>query len=162
MTRWLPYPSVSLLLAALWLALNQTLAPLHLLVGMLAGAAGGLVLARLQPPTGRARARLRPAAELAWLVLADIVRSNAAVARIVWWPRADRRAGFLELPLETRHPAALALLAMIVTATPGTSWAGYDAARNVVLIHMLDLADGQAWVGEFKERYERRLQEIFP
>jgi multicomponent K+:H+ antiporter subunit E len=91
-----------------------------------------------------------------------VVQSNVQVARIVLLRPSGRRAGFLDLPLEARHPAALAALAMIVTATPGTSWARYDAARGVVTIHMLDLADGEAWAREFKARYERRLLEIFP
>ena len=163
MRRWLPYPFVSLLLAALWLLLNETLAPAHLLAAVLAGVLGAQLMARLQPPHGRARPRLVATAELAALVLADIVRSNLAVARIVLRPGArSRQAGFLVLPLESRHPAALALLAAIVTATPGTSWARYDAAANAVTIHMLDLVDGEAWVREFKERYERRILEIFP
>lgn len=163
MKRWLPYPFLSLLLAALWLVLNETLAPLHLLAGALAGVLGGRVMARLQPPLHRARPRLMAAGELAGLVLVDIVRSNIAVARIVFHlPVRGRTSGFLTLPLEARHPAALAILACIITATPGTSWARYDAARNVVTIHVLDLVDEQAWIEQFKERYERRLLEIFP
>ena len=162
MKRWLPYPLVSLGLAALWLVLEGSVTPVGWLLGAL-GVVGGLLLARLQPPRGRAKRRLRPALELAWLVLADIVASNIAVARIVLGlHRRPRRAGFLMLPLEARHPAALAILACIITATPGTSWASYDAARNAVTIHMLDLVDGEAWIREFKERYERRLLEIFP
>ena len=53
------------------------------------------------------------------------------------------------------------MLACVITATPGTSWARYDAARNVLTIHVLDLVDEQAWIRQFKERYERRLMEIF-
>ncbi|HKW54102.1 MAG TPA: Na+/H+ antiporter subunit E [Stellaceae bacterium] len=163
MKRWLPYPFVSLALAALWLLLEGSAAPVDWLLAAALGAGGGLLLARLEPPRGRAKRRLRPALELAWLVLADIVRSNIAVARIVLNPRVHgRHAGFLALPLEARHPAALATLACIVTATPGTSWAGYDAERNVVTIHVLDLIDDAAWVRQFKERYERRILEIFP
>ena len=163
MKRWLPYPLVSLGLAALWLVLEGSVTPIDWLLGAVLGVVGGLLLARLQPPRGRAKRRLRPALELAWLVLADIVVSNIAVARIVLGLHAPpRRAGFLTLPLEARHPAALAALACIVTATPGTSWAGYDAERNVVTIHVLDLIDDAAWVRQFKERYERRLLEIFP
>ena len=50
----------------------------------------------------------------------------------------------------------------IVTATPGTSWAHYEAAANVLTLHVLDLVDEEAWVRQFKDRYERRLLEIFP
>lgn len=108
----------------------------------------------------RAR-RLRCALELLALVVEDIVRSNLAVARIVLFPGTRGRvAGFLTLPLESRHPAALAAMACIITATPGTCWVRYDAARNAVTIHVLDLADEEAWVRLFKQRYERRLREI--
>ena len=102
------------------------------------------------------------ALRLALLVAGDIVRSNIGVARIVFLP-ADprRRAGFLPIPLETRHAGALVVLAMIVTATPGTSWAGYDAGQNVLTLHVLDLADEETLVRVFKARYERALREIF-
>jgi multicomponent K+:H+ antiporter subunit E len=101
--------------------------------------------------------------ELLALFIDDVVRSNVAVARIVLGLHPGKRtAGFLTLPLELRDPRGLAVLACIVTATPGTSWARYDAARNAVTIHMLDLVDADAWIGEFKARYERRLLEIFP
>jgi multicomponent K+:H+ antiporter subunit E len=95
-------------------------------------------------------------------VLGDIVRSNLAVARIVFFPaRPERRAGFLPIALETRHPGALAALAVIVTATPGTSWAGYDAGQSVLTLHVLDLADAEGVARTIKLRYEARLREIF-
>ena len=57
--------------------------------------------------------------------------------------------------------AAARTLPIVITATPGTSWARYDAAANIVTIHVLDLIDEQAWVRQFKGRYERLLKEIF-
>ena len=157
-----PFPLLSLLAAAGWLVLNRTLDPLHIVLGVVLGVAGGWLLAWLQPPRGRVRRRLRTSLGLAWLVLADIARSNVAVARIVVRPRLrGRTAGFLSMPLELRHPGGLAVLACIITATPGTSWARYDAVRNTLTIHVLDLIDEQAWITQFKYRYERRLLEIF-
>ena len=162
MKRWLPFPLFSAALLAIWLVLNETLAPVQILMGGLLALGGGRLLALLQPPTGRARHRVAALAALLWLVALDIVRSNVAVFRIVLRPASrDRVAGFLAMPLEVRHPGALAALACIITATPGTSWARYDAARNVVTIHVLDLVDEQGWIRQFKERYERRLKEIF-
>jgi multicomponent K+:H+ antiporter subunit E len=150
-----------LALLAMWLLLNQTLWPGHVILGALLAYGGVLVLRGLQ---GRASPVRRPrlAAELAWLVLADVVRSNLAVARLVLYQRSVRRvAGFIDMPLATRHPGALAILACIITATPGTSWARYDRARNVVTIHVFDLIDEREWMTTFKDRYERRLMEIF-
>ena len=162
MRRWLPFPLFSASLAAMWLLLYESLAPAHLLAGAALGFGAGLAFAQLAGPTRRVRRRAGVALALLRLVFADIVRSNIAVARIVFHPRSrGRTAGFLAMPLEARHPGALAVLACIVTATPGTSWARYDAAANVVTIHVLDLIDEQAWIRQFKERYERLLLEIF-
>jgi multicomponent K+:H+ antiporter subunit E len=100
--------------------------------------------------------------KLAGTVLLDIVRSNLAVAAIVLRPgTAGRVAGFVDIPLDTREPAALAALACIITATPGTAWAKYDSEANVVTIHVLDLVDGPAVARTIKARYEAKLREVF-
>ena len=99
--------------------------------------------------------------KLVGMVSADIVRSNIAVARIVLFPRADRKSGFLHLPIALRNPFALAVLSIIITATPGTLWVQHDARRHVILIHVLDLVDGEEWIRLIKDRYERLLMESF-
>jgi multicomponent K+:H+ antiporter subunit E len=162
MRRLLPYPLFSLALAVTWLVLNESLAPAHVLAAIAIGIGGGGLFALLRRPRSRVRLRAVPALALAWLVLEDIVRSNLAVARLVLRPRPGRVAGFVEVPLELTNPGGLATLACIVTATPGTCWAGYDATRKLLSIHVLDLVDGPAWVAGFKARYEARLLEIFP
>lgn len=149
-------------LLALWLILNESLAAGHVLLGAAIALGGVAVYNRLQPAAGRMRNRPGAALSLLGLVFADIVRSNLDVARIVLGlGRAQRRAGFLALPLELRHPAGLAVIACIVTATPGTSWVRYDGTANVVTIHVLDLVDADDWIRSFKQRYERPLMEIF-
>ena len=55
----------------------------------------------------------------------------------------------------------LAALACIVTATPGTVWVEYDSMRGTMLLHVLDLVDEKAWVRTIKNKWERRLMEIF-
>jgi multicomponent K+:H+ antiporter subunit E len=162
MSRLLPYPLFSLALAAMWLLLNESVAPVHVLAAIAIGLGGGAIFAMLHRPRSRVRHRIGTASVLAWLVLEDIVRSNLAVARLVLRPRRGRVSGFVSVPLALTHPGGLATLACIVTATPGTSWAGYDASRGMLSIHILDLVDGPAWVADFKARYEARLLEIFP
>ena len=154
------HPLLAALLVVTWLLLNRSVAPGQILIGALLAVAASAAFARLGPHSRPARLGL--ALRLIALVLADIVRSNLAVARIVFFPaRPERRAGFLPIALETRHPGALAALAVIVTATPGTSWAGYDAGQSVLTLHVLDLADEQGMVRTFKQRYEAPLREIF-
>lgn len=149
-------------LLALWLVLNESLSPGDVLLGSALALVGVAAYRRLRPPANKVRSRPGAALQLLALVFADIVRSNIAVARIVLGlAAAPRKAGFCALPLELRHPGGLAVIACIITATPGTSWVRYDSGANVVTIHMLELVDPDEWVREFKARYERRLMEIF-
>src|SRR3546814_2147105 len=104
MTRWLPYPLLSLALLVLWLLLNQSLTPGQIILGVVLGIGGAVALTALEPPKLRLR---RPGAilELSFLVLVDIVRSNIAVAQIILGPRRkDVTSGFTRIPLDMRAP----------------------------------------------------------
>lgn len=161
MSAWLPFPLVSASLLAMWLVLNQTVAPGHVLLGTVLAMIGGWMLRALHTPKVRIR-RLPAIVRLFCLVFADIVRSNIAVARIILGPRhRDVTSGFVKIPLQLRDPHGLAVLACIITATPGTLWVNYDAATGVLMIHVLDLIDESAWLRTIKGRYESLLLEIF-
>lgn len=161
MTRWLPFPLVFVLLLAMWLLLNQTLAPGHILFGSVLALCLSWILAVLREDGVVVR---HPGViiRLVVLVAADIVRSNLAVARIIFSPGLRKSpSGFVEIPLELRNPYGLAVLACIITATPGTLWVDFNSATGLLTIHVLDLVDRQAWIDTIKGRYEWRLQEIF-
>ncbi len=161
MTRWLPYPLMSAALFIMWLLLNQSVAPAHLVAGALLALGGPLALGVLELPRASI-GRLRAFVQLAWLVLVDIVRSNNAVAYIIMRPAHPRRtSGFVEIPLDLRDRYGLTTLAIIITSTPGTLWANYDSTTGVMTLHVLDLVDEEAWVNRIKQRYESLLVEIF-
>src|SRR3954468_20082280 len=104
MTRLIPFPIASACLLVLWLLLNQTLSPGHILLGGAVAVVAGWSLAALHPPTARPP-RLGAIFHLAAVVLADIVRSNIAVARIILGLQPRRwTSGFVEIPLELRDP----------------------------------------------------------
>lgn len=161
MRRLLPYPLAAAGLFTLWLLLNQALTWGHILLGGVAALAGGWALTALQPPRARVR-RLGAILRLSSLVLADIVRSNIAVSRIILGlTRRERRSGFVHIPLDLSDPYGLAALACIITSTPGTLWVNFDATKRILMIHVLDLIDESEWVDTIKGRYERLLLEIF-
>ena len=159
MKRWVPFPLFSALLLAGWLLLNASITLSDVLLGALLAIGAGLSLSALQSP--QKLRRPRAAYVLIADVLVDIVRSNIAVTRIVLSPGLARTAGFVTIPLELRNPAGLAALACIITATPGTAWARFDSRKRTITIHVLDLIDEDAWRSTVKDRYERRLLEIF-
>ena len=158
--RWLPYPILSVLLLLIWLLLNQSVAPGTIFLGALLGIALAKVFGVLRPP----KAHIRNYPLLGWLLLrvvVDIVRSNLAVARLVLRRDIKVHSGFVAIPLTLTDQHGLAVLACIITSTPGTIWVSYDSRANVLLIHVLDLVNEQAWIDSIKQRYERPLLEIF-
>ena len=159
--RWLPSPLLSAFLLVLWLLLNQTLALGHIVLGAALAIYGPLATAALRPTPVRVR---RPLAVLRLLgrVAVDIVRSNIAVAGVVLGGRRRQQSsGFMRVPLRMRDSHALASLACILTACPGTVWAGFDEATGMLTIHVLDLRDESEWVDIVQNRYEKLLMEIF-
>src|SRR5690606_25321147 len=100
MTRLLPFPFTSASLLILWLLLNQSISPGHILLGAIVAIAGGWVLAALESPDARPK-KLVAALRLSGLVIADVIRSNIAVARlIVAGGGRNRTSGFVDIPLE--------------------------------------------------------------
>lgn len=159
MTRLLPYPLLTASLLAMWLLLNG-LSLGHVLLGSAIAIAASNVTAALGPAKPRIK-RWYLLPKLVAIVVADIWRSNIAVAWLIIRPSHSRRvSGFVVVPLELRHPTGLAILACIVTSTPGTAWVEYDSASNRLLLHVLDLVDEAHWIDLIKNRYERLLLEI--
>ena len=146
----------------MWLLLNSSLTPGQLLLGAALAVAMLALAARLRP----VRPRLyRPQLVLPLLasVLVDVVRSNVDVARIVLGLTGPREvhSGFLTIPIELRDPHALAMLAAIITATPGTAWAGLSSDGTRLTLHLLDLRNEAEWTEMIKRRYETPLRRIF-
>ena len=149
-------------LVVMWLLMNQSLSIGHVALGtaLAAGLAwASSALRPLQPRFGR----VRLTAVLLALVLTDIVRSNIGVARIVLGLVRDReiRSGFVKVPLTLEDPHGLAVLAGILTSTPGTVWVDFDLTAHTLTIHVLDLRDEREWIDWVKNRYERLLLEIY-
>lgn len=160
--NWLlPYPLLSAALLVLWLLLNQSVSPGHLVLGAVLGIMASWALAALRPEKPRIR-RFGAKFRLAGMVFVDILRSNVAVGRIILSAKEPGvNAGFLSIPLELRSPHGLTVLACIITSTPGTIWLNYDATKGILLLHVLDLVDETVWIKLIKGRYERQLLEIF-
>lgn len=162
MKRWLPHPVVSLGLCILWLLLNQSLSPSHLLLGVLLGIVVPL-LSRRMLPLGYPRMRA-PLTILRLLAMAsvEIVRSCVNVSRIILsGNKRNVNAQFIRVPLTIRDPYGLAMLSCLITMTPGTVWVEILPERYELSMHVFDLHDTQWWIDTIKTRYERPLITIF-
>lgn len=160
MKRLLPQPLFSVFLWLVWLLLNNTVAPGHLLLGAMLALALPLFTVRFWPDHLRVRKPLkllRYIAVLAW----DIILANLAVARLIIGPTARLRPAFIRLPLELRNEFAIVVLANTISLTPGTVSSDLSPDRRTLLIHALDVEDPAQAIARIKQRYEKLLQEIF-
>ncbi|WP_283193291.1 Na+/H+ antiporter subunit E [Rhizobium sp. AN80A] len=156
----LPYPFLALSLVIMWLLLNRFSIG-HLILGSLVAVFACWAMASLRPEKARLKKwYLLP--KLCWFVLCDIVKSNIAVAWIILRSGSRRhKPGFVTVHLDIRNQFALALLAVILTSTPGSAWLEYDSNDHSVLLHVLDIDNETTWRDTIKNRYEKLLLEIF-
>src|SRR5690606_9809810 len=145
MSRILPHPLLAASLVLMWMLLNSFSLG-HFLLGSLVALIATRATAALQLPRPRLRGwQLVP--RLAGFVAYDILCSNIAVARIILMGRRRKRSpGFVAIPLDLRDRNGLAVLACIVTSTPGTAWVAYAADSGILVIHVLDLISEDEWV----------------
>lgn len=159
----LPHPILSLGLFGASLLLSGSTAPPSLALALLMALAAPQIMRVLDVEPVRLR---KPLTWLSFAVVVarDVIRSNWEVALVVLGlnPSGDKRvSGFVHIPLEMRNRYGLAVLAVVITSTPGTIWVEYEDATGVLLLHILDLQDGDDWAERIKNRYERRLMEVF-
>ncbi|MFA4898762.1 MAG: Na+/H+ antiporter subunit E [Brevundimonas sp.] len=161
MRRVLPYPILSLGLFVASILLSASVAPPSLALAVLLALLAPIIMLALGVDRVRVKAPMA-IMRLAIDVIGDIVRSNWAVSHIILGRRRHERiSGFIHIPLDLRDRYGLAVLAIIITSTPGTLWVEYESATGRLLLHVLDLVDEETWVRLIKDRYERRLMEIF-
>lgn len=157
--RWFAHPTLSCLIAAGWLLLQQSLALPQLITAV--------VLAWLLPwlVRGFLDLQVRPRTpqrvlHLIGIVFWDVVKSNLEVARIVLTPGSNPQPAWIQVPMSIRHPVAQTLLASIITNTPGTVSCAIDEDRHLITVHVLDGVDPDALVRTIRQRYEQPLKEI--
>lgn len=160
MKRWLPHPILTPLLALVWLLLNNSLAPGHVLLGLLLGWAIPRFTLAFWPEQVRIR---RPAALLRFslVFLYEVVLANLAVARLILAGPRTLRPAFVVVPLDLTSDLAISLLANTICLTPGTVSARLSADRRHLLVHALDTASPEELVSTIKRRFEAPLAEIF-
>jgi multicomponent K+:H+ antiporter subunit E len=157
----LPHPLLSFVLAAGWVALAGSLEAGTLIMAATIGVVVPLVTDRYWNDIPRIHRPLL-LVEYGAVVLWDICVSNVQVALLVIFRRGESlKSRFVTVPLDLRTAEAIATLSATITLTPGTLTADLSADGRALLVHCLETEDPDATVAGIKDRYERRLKEIF-
>lgn len=165
MTRafhWLfPHPLLTLLLAVVWIILQNQISAGMAVFGVILG----IVIPKLTAnwwPERPGGIRVGKFISYMLVVMWDIMVANVQVAWIVLTrPNSKLRPVWVVVPLDLRQPEAITILAGTITLTPGTVSADLSDEGHSLLVHTLDTGDPDGVRDEIKQRYERRLKEIF-
>lgn len=159
--RLIPHPLLSFTLVLVWLGLVNKVTPGNLLLGVVFGLVVPLMTAAYWPNRPTLRKPLVQI-EYAFVVLWDIIVANVQVALIIVFKRnEDLLTHWIDVPLDLTSPEAITVLASTITMTPGTVSATLSADGRALLVHCLHTDDPDGVRAEIKQRYERRLKEIF-
>jgi multicomponent K+:H+ antiporter subunit E len=159
--RAFPHPLLSVMIFVVWILLANEVTLGQAVLGAVLGWAVPRLTSAYWPDRPRIR---RPGTVLAYLavVLKDIAISNVQVAYLILFRRGESlRSTFVTVPLDLRSGEAISVLAGTITLTPGTVSADLSADGRALLVHCLEAPDPEGVVATIKERYERRLREIF-
>jgi multicomponent K+:H+ antiporter subunit E len=160
--RWLfPHPLLTLLLALVWILLQNEFSPGMAVFGLILGT----IIPRLTAvwwPDRPLRFHLGRMAVYLVIVMWDIIVANIQVAWIVLTkPNSKLRPAWIVIPLDLIQPEAITVLAGTITLTPGTVSADLSDEGHSLLVHVLHTDDPDGVRDDIKHRYERRLKEIF-
>ncbi|QYZ68193.1 Na+/H+ antiporter subunit E [Neotabrizicola shimadae] len=161
MRRLLPHPMLSFAIALLWVLLANDFSLNTLVLAAILALVIPAITAAWWPD--RPRIRNVPAfVAYLLLVLWDIVVANIEVAMIVLFkPDREIKSAWITVPIDLKHPEAVALLAGTITMTPGTVTADMSPDGHALLVHSLHAPDPDAVRDQIKSRYEARLKRIF-
>ena len=149
-------------LALIWAAITGNFSSLNLLLGGAIGIVAVLLLRNsfAQP---RALRKLGRIVSLILLFLYELVVSAVRVAIVVLTPdlKSALRPAIIAFPLTVKSDAEIALLANLITLTPGTLSVDVAEDRSVLYVHVLTLSTREKLIAEIAGGLERKVQEVF-
>ena len=160
--RFLPHAVLTVHLVMLWVALQNSFSIAVMVGAVFLGIVIPIYTANFWPNRPKIRSPLKGLA-FVFIVTWDILVANVQVAFLILFRHPDRlRTRWVTVPLDLSGPEAIAVLAGTITLTPGTVSSDISADGCSILVHCLDLVDEEELVRTIKNRYEKRLQAIFP
>ena len=151
--------ALNLVLALVWMAMTGNFDVVNLALGF---AFGYVVLFLLQRAIGRSRYFSKSVGLVRFVAfyVIDVVRANIRVAFDVVTPASRAHPGIVAVPLDARTDVEIAVLANLITMTPGSLAVDMSDDRSVIYVHSMFAEDPDALAREIKDDLERRVLEL--
>ncbi|AVJ56503.1 Na+/H+ antiporter subunit E [Idiomarina sp. OT37-5b] len=160
MSKLFPAPYLSLFLLLIWLLLFNSIAAGVVLLGIIFSLLIPIVFRNAWPAFARVK-KPHLAAVYFCILLFDIIVANFKVAALILGRRKSIKPALLVYPLNMTEELPVTILASTITLTPGTVSCEITRGRKGILIHAFSEDDPEQVINTIRNRYERRLKEIF-
>lgn len=147
------------LLALAWIALTGTFTPVNFLFGFVVSFGLLWLTQRLMKPSNYF-AKVSQVLGFVLFFLVELILANLRVALVVLSPRPAIRPAVVAIPLDVRSDAEIALLANLLTLTPGTLYLDVSKDRCTMYVHTIFVDDLDQFRRRIKQGFERRVMEI--
>jgi multicomponent Na+:H+ antiporter subunit E len=151
---------LNLVLALVWMILTGQLTPLNFAIGF---GLSYLLLWLVQRAAGKSIyfKKVPQVLGLTAFFVWELIIANLRVTYDIITPRHYMRPAVIAVPLDLESPAAITLLANLITLTPGTLSLDVTPDRRTLYIHSMHVRDADSFRREIKEGFERYIKEIF-
>lgn len=151
---------VNVLLALAWSAVTGSFSFLNFAFGFVL-AILALSLIREQVGSTGYFSRSRRVISLMLLFSRELVLSAWRVAVLVLSPRMNLKPGIFAYPLKVDRDFEIAMLANLITLTPGTLSVDVSDDRRILYVHAIDASEPDAARRDIAEGFERKIMEAF-
>jgi len=93
----------------------------------------------------------------AMFYLWEVILSNLRVARDILLPNPDINCGIVAVPIEALSDRGVALLANLISMTPGTLSLDFCSETRRLFIHTMYLEDEATFIAKVQKDYEQRI-----
>jgi multicomponent Na+:H+ antiporter subunit E len=148
------------LLAVCWMALTGDWS---LAAAFLSTALAWLLMRLVRPlgGTGFRRVRLLRLPGFLLYLAKEVLVANVKVAAAVVAPSGRLRPAIAAVPMRLDRDAEIALLANLITLTPGTLSLEVSPDRRTLYVHAMSTDGPEALRRELRDGFERRILEVF-
>lgn len=150
--------ALNLLLAVAWVLLSGRPS----LDAFMAGYLIGFLVLRLvqgRRPSGYIR-RTTAAVRFLFFFAWQVVLANLRLMVFLFSPNSRMRPGIVRVPVDLRTPAAITILANVITLTPGTLTLEVSADSRFLYVHSIDVPSPEILREGIKRGFERRIAEV--
>ena len=151
---------INVLLALTWAAVTGYFSIINFAFGFVLGIFA-LSLIREQVGSVGYFSRVRRIASLILIFLYELVMSTVRVAITVLSPNMNLKPGIFAYKLKVDRDFEIALLANMITLTPGTLSVDVSDDRQFLYVHAIDCSDLDETRRDIADGFERRILEAF-